>query len=738
MPSLYGEISASALESSSAHSQSPTADAGSESPAAEAQGVAHLLADSQPPSDTADTDDPDASEPASSPSRSTSSGADRPNRFLGPPQSWRHYTAPDRQLAASMDQLDAGELNVHLYNTHALKQRLRSSARSHPAELKNWQSKDRWLKQGEELDILGPDGAEERELVPWKRWSAWPLEPSEVPREGERFGRVAGDEEDEKWTVGNVGAERVSQELGDVVMGVFLRLAKERWVEREWEDADTETDAEEGRQGSVQTERETRSRSHSGKRLATADSSSDVADISSRRRSQRSRSRSTGTTRSDDQDVEMEDQVVQSTESASRMSTRASSRATDACEQSDDSVSQSERSDSQPQSRATSEAPHEQPQQTNLRTLRKSEPRFSKPTVLADDDKARNILQPSINSLLVKLDFLLDGLHRSRVNHFAEASSASASEAQTDVEAAVPPRKKARSRVTSKSRISPPSAARRRQKHQTDDIVDVGVSFRDDNRPTNSETQKRPIRPTLADSASGSDYAPDDDKLGSQSAPTDCDMRASKSRYSKKSLLTSQPDPKSRRSNSISSITSETEPDARVGLRDWSEVIGMASLMGWSDGVVERAAKRCAALFGEGMAFRTFHEGSALKSPEEPVIYIPETILAPDSTVLDGSNIPHIPDTETRPHWESGSLICPHIDCWGHEKEFRIPYRVVEHLIRVHGYDPRIPGSDGEDEMVGGVHADGFLQPISAKQGWRGGDKAAVSDKRKKRKRESG
>ncbi|XTI84291.1 hypothetical protein V2W45_1465395 [Cenococcum geophilum] len=623
MPSLYGEISASALESSSAHSQSPTADAGSESPAAEAQ-------------------------------------ADRPNRFLGPPQSWRRYTAPDRQLAASMDQLDAGELNVHLYNTHALKQRLRSSARSHPAELKNWQSKDRWLKQGEELDILGPDGAEERELVPWKRWSAWPLEPSEVPGEEERFGRVAGDEEDEKWTVGNVGTERVSQELGDVVMGVFLRLAKERWMEREWEDADTEADAEEGRQGSVQTERETRSRSHS-----------------------------------------------------------ASSRATDACEQSDDSVSQSERSDSQPQSRATSEAPHEQPQQTNLRTLRKSEPRFSKPTVLADDDKARNILQPSINSLLVKLDFLLDGLHRSRVNHFAEASSASASEAQTDVEAAVTPRKKARSRATSKSRISPPSAARRRQKHQTDDI-------------------KRPIRTTLADSASGSDYAPDDDKLGPQSAPTDCDMRASKSRYLKKGLLASQPDPKSRRSNSISSITSETEPDARVGLRDWSEVIGMASLMGWSDGVVERAAKRCAALFGEGMAFRTFHEGSALKSPEEPVLYIPETILAPDSTVLDGSNISHITDTETRPHWEPGSLICPHIDCWGHEKEFRIPYRVVEHLIRVHGYDPRIPGSDGEDEMVGGVHADGFLQPISAKQGWRGGDKAAVSDKRKKRKRESG
>ena len=734
MSSFGSEISTSAPESSSVHSQSPTAQAGSESPAAEAQSVAHLLANSQPPSDAADTDDPGASEPASSPSRSTSSGADRPNRFLGPPQSWRRYTALDRQLAASMDQLDAGELSVHLYNTHALKQRLRSSARSHSVELKNWQSKDRWLKQGEELDFIGPDGVEERELVPWKRWSAWPLEPGEVPREEERFGKVAGDEEDEKWTVGNMGAERVSQELGDVVMGVFLRLAKERWMEREWEDADTEADADDGRHGSAQMKRETRSRSRSGRSLATTDSSGDVADISDRR----SRSRSTRTIRSDGQDVEMEDQVVQSTESASRMSTRASLRATDAYEQSGDSVGQGKRSDSRPQSRATSEAPHEQPQQTNLRTPRKSEPPFSKPTVLADDDKARNILQPSINSLLAKLDSLLDGLHRSRVNHFAETSSASASEAPTNVKAAITPRKKARSGATLKSRISPSSAACRRQKHQTDDIVDIGVSLGDDNGPANSETLKRPTRTTLTDSASGSDYAPDDDELGPQSAPTDCDMRASKSRYMKKSRLTSQPDPKSRRSNSISSITSETEPDARVGLRDWSEVIGMASLTGWGDGVVERAAKRCAALFGEGMAFRTFHEGSALKSPEEPVLYAPETILAPDSTALDGSNTPHITDTETRPHWEPGSLICPHIDCWGHKKEFRIPYRVVEHLIRVHGYDPRIPGSDGGDEMAGSAHADGFLQPISAKQGWRGCDKAAVSDKRKKRKLEGG
>jgi N-terminal acetyltransferase B complex catalytic subunit len=35
----------------------------------------------------------------------------------------------------------------------------------------------------------------------------------------------------------------------------------------------------------------------------------------------------------------------------------------------------------------------------------------------------------------------------------------------------------------------------------------------------------------------------------------------------------------------------------------------------------------------------------------------------------------------------------------------------------VHGYDPRTNDSDNEDRKVGGVHIDGFLQPITAKQG---------------------
>ncbi|OCL06441.1 hypothetical protein AOQ84DRAFT_77075 [Glonium stellatum] len=484
-------------------------------------------------------------------------------------------------------------------------------------------------------------------------------------------------------------------------------------------------------------ERETRSRSGGGRSGAATEASEDVTG---RRRSRRSRSRSARSATSNGGDVEMEDDVFQSTETASRRSSRASSRATDASDEPDGGVGQRERSKSQSQSRTTSEGPDGPRRRIGSRTRRKSKSRFSKPTILADDDHARNILQPSINSLLAKLDLLLDGLHRSRVNHFAEASSASASEGATDVEAAVSPKKKTRSRGASKSKKGQSDFRRRQKRQQQDSIVDIDdidVSSADEKGPAKSETQKRPARAASADSASGSDYAPENDEFNSPSASPDDDIPVSKSRHAKKNRLPAHSGPKNRRSSSTSSNSSGTEPDVRVGLRDWSEVIGMASLTGWSDRVVDRAAKRCAALFGESMAFRTLHEGSALKPAVEPILYTPETILAPDSAGIDGSETSDMANAEARPHWEPGCLICPHVHCWGHSKEFRIPYRVVEHLIRVHGYDPRIPSSDGENEMVGGVHIDGFLQPISAKQGWRGGDKAAVSDKRKKRKRES-
>lgn len=54
--------------------------------------------------------------------------------------------------------------------------------------------------------------------------------------------------------------------------------------------------------------------------------------------------------------------------------------------------------------------------------------------------------------------------------------------------------------------------------------------------------------------------------------------------------------------------TSNQKRPVRFGLRDWSEVLGVASLAGWPTAAVMRASRRCADLFGEDQAFRTLYE----------------------------------------------------------------------------------------------------------------------------------
>ena len=67
-----------------------------------------------------------------------------------------------------------------------------------------------------------------------------------------------------------------------------------------------------------------------------------------------------------------------------------------------------------------------------------------------------------------------------------------------------------------------------------------------------------------------------------------------------------------------------------LGLRDWSDVLGMAALTGWDEDIVARASKRCAELFGENMLFRQFREDEhgeksyfteTLATGEEPLDY---------------------------------------------------------------------------------------------------------------------
>jgi hypothetical protein len=320
---------------------------------------------------------------------------------------------------------------------------------------------------------------------------------------------------------------------------------------------------------------------------------------------------------------------------------------------------------------------------------------LSKPTFLADDDEARRILQPSVNSLLTRLDGLALGLRRSRLNHLGKGAHSDRSESEfgSDTEQAGLRAKRLPSRAQSKSHTG--------RKAKNLSTSRTGHTLKHKEKP--SKKPKKPETEVLDDSDSVSDYGADhEDEIDLQSSSSDESSQGMLFNATKKS-----------RKNSDASSTN-LENARQVGLMDWSEVLGVASMTGWNERAVARAAQRCAALFGEGMSFRTFDEASATQPVPEAVQYTPSTIPDFGSLSADTSS------NAKRPYFDSGTLRCPHKDCWGSEQDFKIPYRTIEHVIRVHDYDPRTNDSDNEERTLGGVHIDGFLQPISLKRGWVG------------------
>lgn len=314
--------------------------------------------------------------------------------------------------------------------------------------------------------------------------------------------------------------------------------------------------------------------------------------------------------------------------------------------------------------------------------------KYARPAFLADDDQASAILQPTVRHILSKFDDLLIGLHKSRQGHRRQAS---ASRSRSRPSAS---RLRSRSAAVAKA---PCSRDRSKGKQKADDSDDEVSEYGSNDEDANSAEESIPSRPA--------------------------EKKRSISRPSKHEL----------------------------GLRDWSEVLGIASLVGWDQAVVDRAARRCAALFGEGMAFRRMPETAAERVREQTVRYIPEMVppleseTESDETTLDESNST-VPEPKYVRAW-----FCPYEDCSRHDEAYDKGWRWREHLRRTHklskervhamemelGFgrqkdvsghaepsasdpdehttevDGTLSGPDGGEEMAGGVHVDGFLRPVT-------------------------
>ena len=153
---------------------------------------------------------------SNSDSDSLSHSPTRPNRWVGAPSTWASLTFQERGLAASLDTLQDADLSIHLYNAYNLKKRAH--------DVRNGR-----VKVEEEFAHL-PE--EDRIWEPPRYWTAWPLRPEDVPREGEKVGP---EDKDEAYTFrrAEYEMEMPSGVLEEVLVGTTLRIAKENFMARE-------------------------------------------------------------------------------------------------------------------------------------------------------------------------------------------------------------------------------------------------------------------------------------------------------------------------------------------------------------------------------------------------------------------------------------------------------------------------------------------------------------------------
>lgn len=446
--------------------------------------------------DLLDEDSPDF---ASVPSRS--------NTFRGPPSTWRNWTAPERDLAASLDQLQAKDLSVHLYNSFKLKQR---NHFRDPSQRAGTSKRSGKAKEGSQW-------------IPPKVWTAWPLPPGIVPRE----------HDERRWEEDAVPLElyhtkpkRPGQHLKELLFAQVLRKAKDQFRGRPWGDGQHPADSP------IRPPQQPQG--HRGSFNGRLDAKEDKQVLS------------------------------------------------------------------------------------------------QKPVVMADDQRASEILQPTLQHMMSKLDDLLMGLYHARSSYLSAEDSGSESQSQTS------------QRSTSRGRPQ----KRKREASKTE--VDAEANHDAPTHPDSDSNTHRPGRK----------------KSGSKG----------KIQHTRSA---------SRRSRS----QDFRDRKVRLGLRDWSDVLGIASMTGWHQHVVASATSRCVNLFGEGIKFRTLEEG---KKVQEEHLYLPGASL-PVSNVMSQDNT------------------------WQATESSRSKF---------------------EGGRVGGVHIDGFLKPIEGKKSWLYSNKK--KSKRRQRSRESG
>ena len=584
-------------------------------------------------------------------------------RFQGSDSAWRHHTDNERMLASSLDQLRANDLSIHLYNAHSWKARLRSNE-THEF-IGTLKRKNRWIA-GDEHGT--------RPWYPEYAWTHWPLEPEKVPRKGEDFGVLY----DPQVGIGLAATERMlpsGEDLQEDIYALMMQRAAEQWRARPPE--------------SAFSLRPSRGRSISRPRQRRSKSVGFEAEITSAKRSAGPQ-----TSQSADEGLNTESDL--------------------------------------PQIRPA-------------------------PILSADEDQLRLILQPSVNHLMSRIDNLLMSLHHNRAGQSAVTHDSDAEESR----ASSLSRSRSRSRPRDgwkKNALDSETdhAAPRNSAHSASRSRSRKRSKTAHSSPLPEERHRSESVSSVSSSVSGSDYGPSHRNprdwsevlgLAAMTGWNDAALKRTLERCSKlfgEDMMLYNLDEQSSLSNGFSSHVKgrkETSAAMTTGMSDDQPFTLPKVLSGYSCPYTDCAHHTQLYPFSQGFRFREhLRRKHKLESTE----------IRDLEAALHISGV-KVPSTKNNPRgWiPPEHLVCPHQGCKRSTAPFPESRRLVDHLMRAHKYDPRkespppslrrrparatdvdavaegiasasVSEVETDDDMVGGVHNDGFLQPIGAHVGKRG------------------
>ena len=420
------------------------------------------------------------------------------------------------------------------------------------------------------------------------------------------------------------------------------------------------------------------------------------------------------------------------------------------------------------------------PDSEYIKGRQRKRPRTYRPVVSTDDDLSYDIIKPPVRHILSRMDKTLDILHILQSNG-ASYQSDSSTDAESDSgpgqASAGPKRPRGRPRSVKTQEDEPTHSTTKRGRPKKARLPLEGESHLDFLARVARESHRR-----IPTEVAFEEWL----RAGEEAASREQSQAASEAEREDKSEAEDDNKSEGTQNEEEDEVEEDAEgkatlgkpPRRRLRLRDWSDVIGAASIAGFSPQVIARTAKRCADLFGEGMVIRRLDEVPAsldtgVQTTEcrpEPIRFLSSSSEEEDSQIESdiepaSSNLHlrrHVasrqssqapssspsPSTRSRSRSRSrpldaqpsdpgrssrsrstsrssvGQHFCPVMTCERSTNGFGRKTNLKRHMDLVHGgmSEHAVMDQDSDDEVVGAVHVDGFLKTLKQRRGWRAED----------------